>query len=63
MDNDLITKDEEKEVLIAMATILKRNFEKYSNCSACPLHGRYKPYVGSVCPISVGDNPCEWVID
>lgn len=63
MDNDLITKEEEKEVLLAMATILKKNCAKYSECSGCPLFDRYEPYVGICCPISVGMNPCEWAID
>lgn len=63
MDNDLISKEEEKEVLMAMATILKKNCEKYSDCNDCPLYGRYDPYCGYACPISVGQNPCEWAID
>lgn len=63
MDNDLITKDEEKEVLIAMATILKKNCEKYSDCNECPLYGSYNSYVGYICPITSGDNPGEWVIN
>jgi len=63
MDNDLISKEEEKEVLMAMAVILKRNCEKYPECKGCPLYGIHKPYVGYSCPISVGQNPCEWAID
>lgn len=63
MDNELITKEEEKEVLMSIAIILKRNCEKYSACGNCPLYGRHKPYVGHCCPISVGDNPTDWAID
>lgn len=63
MDNDLITSEEEKDVLIAMAIILKRNCEKYSKCRSCPLYGIHKPYVNFCCPISVGDNPSDWPID
>jgi hypothetical protein len=63
MDNDLISKEEEKDVLLAMATILKKNCEKYSDCNDCPLYGRYNSYVGYVCPISEGDNLGEWAIN
>ena len=63
MTNDLITEKEERQILLTMAAILKNNCEKYSNCEECPLHGRYKSYAGNICPISVGDNPCEWALD
>lgn len=63
MDNDLITKEEEKEILLSMAVILKRNCEKHPECKSCPLYGRHTPYVGYCCPISVGYNPLEWAID
>lgn len=58
-----MTEEEEKEVLTAMAVILKRNCEKYPECEKCPLYGRHAPYVGFCCPISIGDNPSVWPID
>ena len=63
MVNDLITEKEEKQILLTMASILKNNCENHTDCTDCPLLGRYKSYIGKICPISVGDNPCEWEID
>lgn len=63
MDNDLITKEEEKEVLLAMAVILKRNCEKYSECVGCPLYGTHRQYISYSCPIATGANPSDWDID
>ena len=63
MVNELITEREEKQILMTMASILKNNCEAHGTCEDCPLYGRHKPYVGESCPISVGSNPSDWVID
>lgn len=63
MDNELIEKEEEKEILLAMAAILKKNCDNHPDCVNCPLLGRYTNYIGFICPISIGDNPCEWALD
>ena len=64
MDNDLISKEEEKEVLLSMAIILKRNCEKYEHCDKCPIYDRYKPehLHGKTCPFFNSNNPEDWLV-
>lgn len=64
MNNDLIEK-EEKEILVAMASILKKNCLNHQECRGCPLFDRYKPehLHGKTCPFFNSENPEDWLVN